>query len=171
MPEGRVIRPRYGRSKMGLTISEISREMRSLFDGRFKEHGVSNARWIVLWALYELGQPTSQKHLANLVGIESPTMVRMLDRLEEDGLVRRVPSDQDRRVKLVELCAKADPLLDDMYVTCCGLEEDIFSDIPEEELILAHKVLLKVRDRVFELSGKTREDVIDRAFPSDTPSS
>lgn len=157
----RIYRPRHGKSKMGLTISEISRELRYVFDSRFKVHGVSNARWIVLWALQELGEPTSQKRLATLVGIESPTLVRILDRLEEDGFVKRVPSVEDRRVKLVELCEKADPLLDEMCGTCCNIEEELFADIPEEDLIYTHDVLLKIRDAVFALSGKTREDIID----------
>lgn len=158
---GAIIRPRHGKSKMGLTISEISREMRSLFDSRFKAHGVSNARWIVLWALQEIGEPASQKRLANLVGIESPTMVRMLDRLEEDGFVRRIPSEQDRRVKLVELCDKSAPILEEMYATCSELEDELFSEISEEDLVYTHTVLLRIRDRVFDLNGKTCADVID----------
>lgn len=163
-------RPRCGRSKLGLTISEISRELRSLFDAKFKAHGVSNARWIVLWALQELAEPTSQKRLANLLGIESPTLVRMLDRLEEDGLVRRTPSEQDRRVNLVELCDKADPLLDKMFVICCEVEESLYAGIDEADLIKAHEVLLKMRDRVFELNGKDRADLIDFGHSASGPS-
>ncbi|UZP68941.1 MarR family transcriptional regulator [Desulfovibrio mangrovi] len=158
---GKRIRPRYGKSKLGLTVSEISRELRSIIDARFKEHGVSSARWVVLWALEELGEPVSQKRIANLLGIESPTLVRMLDRLEEDGLVRRNPSVEDRRVKLVELCAKAEPLLEEMHALFLQLEKDLYVGFSEEELIQAHNVMLKLRDRVFDLSGKTREDVID----------
>ncbi|MFV0349708.1 MAG: MarR family winged helix-turn-helix transcriptional regulator [Halodesulfovibrio sp.] len=155
------IRPRYGRSKLGLTLSEISRELRTVIDTRFKDHGVSNARWQVLWVLEELGEPVSQKRIANLLGIESPTLVRMLDRLEEDGLVRRQPSADDRRVKLVELCPKAQPLLEDMHDTIVQFDQELYADFTEEELIRTHEILLRLRDKVFELSGKTREDIID----------
>ncbi|HBI69634.1 MAG TPA: transcriptional regulator, partial [Massilia sp.] len=41
--------------------------------------------------------------LADLLGIEGPSIVSMLDRLERDGLVRREPSPLDRRVKLAHL--------------------------------------------------------------------
>jgi MarR family transcriptional regulator for hemolysin len=34
----------------------------------------------------------SQRALADLVGVEGPSMVSMLDRLERDGLVTRAPS-------------------------------------------------------------------------------
>lgn len=158
---GSNIRPRYGKSKLGLTLSEISRELRFVIDARFKDHGVSNARWQVLWVLEELGEPVSQKRIANLLGIECPTLVRMLDRLEEDGLVRRQPSVEDRRVKLVALCSKAEPLLEDMHDTIVRFEQELYADFTEEELVKTHEVLLRLRDKVFELSGKTREDIID----------
>ncbi len=160
MNAGRRYEPRQGRTKLGLTISEIARELRSIFDARLKEYGMSNARWMVLWAMDELGAPTPQNTLARLIGIEHPTLVRMLDRLEEDGLVRRVPSEEDRRVKLVELCEKADALLDDMFARAKMVERELYSDIDDTKLQLVHEVLLKVRDNAFAMSGKTPEDVL-----------
>ncbi|SIO17694.1 MarR family winged helix-turn-helix transcriptional regulator [Halodesulfovibrio marinisediminis] len=140
--------PREGGKKLGLTISEVSREWRQLIDQRLMHLGVSNARWIVLYTLDKLGEPVSQKVLAEHIGIEGPTLVRMLDRLENDGLIRRKQSKKDRRIKLVELCEKNDDLLDSMMETAIGIKQELIQDIPEEDLATCHRVLLTIREQL-----------------------
>jgi len=148
--------PRKGRQKLGLTIAEVSREWRQLIDQRLMHLGISNARWIVLVTLDKLNKPVPQKVLAEHVGIESPTLVRMLDRLEKDNLVRRTPSKTDRRVKYVELHENTDELLDAMMEVAIGVQKEITRDIPEEDLITCHNVLLTLRERLLKgLDKKT----------------
>jgi len=148
--------PREGRKKLGLTICEVSREWRQLFDQSFMHLNVSNARWTVLFTLDKLGDPVPQKVLAEHVGVEGPTLVRMLDRLENDGLVRRKTSKRDRRVKHVELCKKTDDLLDSMMNIAHGIQQELTDDIPEEDLKICHRVLLTLRERLLtKLDKKT----------------
>lgn len=140
--------PREGGQKLGLTISEVSREWRQLLDQQLMHLGISNARWVVLLTLDKLKKPVPQKVLAEHVGIEGPTLARMLDKLENDGLVRRQTSQKDRRVKYVELCEKADELLDPMVETVYNTHQELINDIPEEDLIACHRVLLILRERL-----------------------
>lgn len=149
--------PREGRRKLGLTISEVSREWRQLIDQRLMHLGVSNARWIVLFTLDKLEEPVPQKVLAEHVGVEGPTLVRMLDRLENDGLVRRKPSKKDRRVKNVELCEKTDELLDSIMEIAIDIQQEITKDIPEEDLITCHRVLLTLRERLLSQLDKKND--------------
>lgn len=149
--------PREGRQKIGLTIAEVSREWRQLIDQRLMHLGVSNARWVVLVTLDCLNRPVPQKVLAEHVGIESPTLVRMLDRLEKDNLVRRTPSQKDRRVKLVELHEDTEDLLDSMMETAIGIQQELTKDIPEEDLITCHNVLLTLKERLLKKLDKKSE--------------
>ena len=54
--------------------------------------------------------PLSQVDLAERMSIEPPTLVRILDRMERDGLLIREPSKSDRRVKVVRVLPKAKPV-------------------------------------------------------------
>jgi DNA-binding MarR family transcriptional regulator len=48
-------------------------------------------------------RPLAQHEAAKLLGVDRTTMVDLLDRLEEKGLVERRPDPADRRRKLVQL--------------------------------------------------------------------
>lgn len=48
------------------------------------------------------GEEISQRQLADDLTLTSSGTTRLIDRMEDAGLVRRVPSAEDRRVALVE---------------------------------------------------------------------
>lgn len=52
----------------------------------------------------------SQIELAERMNIEPPTLVRVLDRMERDRLVARVDCPDDRRKKIIQPCAEAEPV-------------------------------------------------------------
>jgi MarR family transcriptional regulator for hemolysin len=67
------------------------------------DSNLSDATAAPLIALLRDGDRVRQAVLADRIGVEGPTLVRLLDGLEAEKLVRRLPDDRDRRVKLVEL--------------------------------------------------------------------
>lgn len=50
-----------------------------------------------------LGQPRTMSEVANALQCDNSNVTGIVDSLEEKGLVRRRPSEEDRRVKLIEL--------------------------------------------------------------------
>nr|WP_286177962.1 MarR family transcriptional regulator [Rhodopirellula sp. JC639] len=52
----------------------------------------------------------SQSELAGKMMIEPPTLVRILDRMQRDGLITRRPCPEDRRRKLIRATAKSKPV-------------------------------------------------------------
>ncbi len=64
---------------------------------------MSIARWSALYWLGQAGDGVSQAHLAELAGVEPPTLVRVIDQLEQQGLVERRASPSDRRVNMLYL--------------------------------------------------------------------
>src|SRR3990167_6900787 len=70
-----------------------------------KPHGITHAYTYFLMELYKkdgLTQSEMHKH----IGIEQPTAVRTLDRMERDGLIVREQSPHDRRALLIKLTDK-----------------------------------------------------------------
>jgi len=86
--------------QLGFLAADISRLMRTEFDRRVSELGVTRAQWMVLARLARRPGCT-QTELAEMMEVERATAGRLLDRLEENGLVRREPDPDDRRVRRV----------------------------------------------------------------------
>src|SRR4051812_17117167 len=76
--------------------------------GRFEQHlGRAGAR-LVTWIVLTNAQRApgcSQSQLAELMGVEGPTIARHLDRLEAAGLVERRRDERDRRITRIFITA------------------------------------------------------------------
>ena len=89
--------------RFSVALHSTARNWRLGLDRRLKFLGLSQAGWMTVTKVAKAGKPMSQTELANAVGVESATMVTMLDRLVRGGLVERQPSTTDRRIKLISL--------------------------------------------------------------------
>ena len=94
-------------------ISDVSRLMRRRFDERARAIGVTRTQWRVLKFL-QRGEGINQGGLAEMLEVEPITACRMIDRLEEAGLVERRRDPSDRRAWQIYLTERARPLLDDL---------------------------------------------------------
>ena len=101
---------------LGFTLGVASRRKSQLFAHRLKEYGISPEQWSVLHLI--AGQEgLIQKEVAERSFKDKPTVTRILDVLEEKGLISRKPGEQDRRSfrlyptdKGRELALKTEPL-------------------------------------------------------------
>jgi DNA-binding MarR family transcriptional regulator len=86
-----------------LTISTLfQRDMARHFSGS----GLTESRAGVLWVLQTDG-PCTQQAIASALGVSARNISGLVDALESDGFVRRVPHPKDRRAVLVELTARS----------------------------------------------------------------
>jgi len=83
---------------MRQTVELISRAL----DARMAEHSLTDAQWRPLLLLSQLPAGTATQ-IARWAGCNAGATTRMLDRLEDKGLLRRVRSLDDRRVQQLEL--------------------------------------------------------------------
>ena len=91
-------------------ISDTARFLRRRFDARARTVGVSRAQWTVLFALSR-NEGINQAGLADMLEVETITVGRMVDRLEEAGLVERRADPADRRAWRLHLMPRAHPVL------------------------------------------------------------
>ncbi|MCV5002892.1 MarR family transcriptional regulator, partial [Escherichia coli] len=68
---------------------------------RLKDLGLSQASWVAVAAIARQPQPLSQSELAQELGVESPTIVPLINRLVALGLVERVTTASDKRKRLL----------------------------------------------------------------------
>ena len=98
-------------SSFAFILSDTNRVLRRRFDARARSLGVSRAQWQALFALSR-NEGINQTGLADYLEVETITLCRMVDRLEEAGLVERRADPADRRAWRLHLTDTARPLLD-----------------------------------------------------------
>ena len=78
-------------------------------------------QWPAVADLSQGGNKLTQKEIAERMGIEEPTLAGLLDRLQEDGWIKRQESPNDRRCKIVHLQRRSKAVLDEIFDTAHGL--------------------------------------------------
>ena len=126
--------------EFAMELGRVSRWWRTRLDERLRETGLTQTRWIVLLQLSRAG-PLSQRELAQRVGIEGPTLVRVLDNLERQNLVERRESVADRRVKEIHLSTAARPMIEKISMISAELRRELTERLPAADLQTAWEVL------------------------------
>jgi MarR family transcriptional regulator for hemolysin len=93
--------------KFGMAIGDVSRAWRDKLAQRLKPLGLSSSKWTALLYLSRIPGGMTQSDLARLLGIEAPTLTRLVKQLEQAGWVTRHAPPEDARRKLVQLTPKA----------------------------------------------------------------
>ncbi len=89
-------------------LVESSRLLRNYIDNRAKGRGTTRAQWIVLFRLRQQ-EGLSQVDLADVLELQPISLVRLLDRLVEHGLLERRHDPRDRRANRLFLTASGRP--------------------------------------------------------------
>lgn len=86
-------------------IQHLEKQIRKMLDDTLAEFGLNVGEWAVLGSLRRAGEPyrRSPGKLAKQFGLTTGAMTNRLDKLEEAGLIRRLPDPDDRRGVIVEL--------------------------------------------------------------------
>lgn len=132
---------------LGFLVAETARLWRYALDQRLQPLGLSQAKWVVLLHLSR-EDGLIQKHLAQRVGIEPPTLVDLLDRLAEDGWITRRESSADRRSKTVQLTPKAQEVLKQIRATGLQLRRELIAGIPRKDIERCADVLAHIKQAV-----------------------
>ncbi len=125
---------KINQSNILLRLGCLTRRWRKVLDSEFQSSGLTDATWRPLLHLHILGEDIRQKDLAASLGIEGPSLVRLIDSLITKGLLERSEDATDRRAKLLRLTPEGVKLVDRIRKTVTGLEDGIFSSFSDNEL-------------------------------------
>jgi MarR family transcriptional regulator for hemolysin len=117
------------------------RGWRAALDRRMRDLGISQAGWVAVAYVAKADAPLSQSELANLVQVEAATMVSTLDRLEKAGLVERVASETDRRVKNIRITPAGQAIYDQVRDRADALRHEVIGRLPPDKLVQAAELL------------------------------
>ena len=117
---------------VGFLLHDVSRLLRVRFDRRARALGLTRAQWRVLAHLAPR-QGINQTALAEILEVETITLGRHIDRLEDTGWVERRPDPDDRRVWRLFLTVKVRPILDRMEVLALKTQEEAMTEFSEGE--------------------------------------
>lgn len=125
-------------------LALVSRRFRARFAERVKSSSQTEARWSALYQLAREPRGLIQSELAERMGIQGPTLVRLLDALEAHGLVRRLSTPEDRRAKRVMIQPAGERMVGEVDTIAAQLRDDAFAGVTTEELLVTLRVLEKL---------------------------
>ena len=132
-------------------LVESSRLLRNFIDHRAKSRGTTRAQWIVLFRLREQ-EGLSQVDLADVLELQPISLVRLLDRLVEHGLLERRHDPKDRRANRLFLTAKGRQLVDNLDGLRDVIATDVMRDLSEETVKTTLHALRDIKDRIKAMS-------------------
>ena len=128
-------------------LVESSRLLRNYIDHRAKSRGSTRAQWIVLFRLRQQ-EGLSQIDLADVLELQPISLVRLLDRLVEHGLLERRHDPRDRRANRLFLTASGRQLVDDLDSLRDSIATDVLRDIPTKAVETSLETLRDIKERI-----------------------
>lgn len=125
------------------SLGKVSRQMAKVYRDRLTQYGISQPQFFLLIALYEEDDILITR-LAEKVALDKSTLTGILDRLERDGLVKRVSRPESRRSLYICLMSKALTLQDDLTRIYDETNQLFFSRLSDRERGVFDKVMKKL---------------------------
>jgi MarR family transcriptional regulator for hemolysin len=126
-------------------IGETAHVLRKAFDRLAVGLGVTRAQWKVLFRLTRT-PGLRQVELADQLDLEPITLCRIVDRLEEAGLVERTRDPEDRRAWRLHVTAQAQPLIEKLQKVGAELIAQAFAGIDPKDIEITRQVLARARE-------------------------
>ena len=134
----------------GFQISRIARRLRQAVDTELRAYGLTEATWRPLVYVARLGAGVRQKELAIALGIEGPSLVRLLDGLERRGLIERREDESDRRARGIYLTDAGHDLAVRVAKVGTEIQLRLLSRVPPQDLEICQRVLAQIEHQLDE---------------------
>jgi DNA-binding MarR family transcriptional regulator len=139
----------YFRATRALVVA--ARRWRKLANDRLKPLGQTMARWETLYLVAYSEEELNQGELSRLIGVQGPTMVRMLDSLAREGLIERQQSHRDLRVTINRITEEGRYVISSIMGITNELRRQVLSDVGPADLKTTVDVLTQVLRRMDDL--------------------
>ncbi len=130
-----------------LLLTDAARLLRTHVDRRAAEHGMTRAQW---GALIRIGRRSgiTQAEIAEQMDIQPISLVPVLDRLCEQGLLERHAHPSDRRAKLLRLTDKGETVLLELEPVAVAIAEDLFAGATPRQIEDFQGLLELLKDNI-----------------------
>lgn len=134
---------------IGVLLHDVARLMRKRFEQRARHAGLTRSQWQTLHLLSK-NEGVHQKALAEMQEVEPITLMRLVDKLSDRGLVERRKHESDRRVWQLYMTDEARSLLAEMRELGEETRSEALNDIADAD-----------RERLFELLETMKSNLVE----------
>ena len=136
---------------LGFLLHDVARLMRKRFEQNARDLGLTRSQCQVLAHLAR-HDGIQQSTLAEILEVEPITLTRIVDRLEQMGLVERRAHATDRRIRLLRLTGAARPLLAEIFAIGAQTRGEAMKGLADED-----------RERLFEILSSMKANLVVRS--------
>ena len=136
------------RDRLGFLMVTLTRQWRRFVEEQLAASGLTDATWTPLLHLRAWGDGVTQKELAERVGLDSSSLVRLLDILEGKGWLERRADVADRRSKRIFLTSEGNAAVDHIRTTMLEAERSMLQDLDDAEVEAMLGAVQKIRARI-----------------------
>jgi MarR family transcriptional regulator, transcriptional regulator for hemolysin len=117
---------------IGYTITDVGRLLRTVFERRVRDFGLTRAQWLIIARLHR--RPgLSQSEIADLLEIEKAPAGRLIERMEAKNWLQRRSDAKDKRINRLYLTSKANRLHAAIWPIAEATVEDALGNLSPEE--------------------------------------
>lgn len=125
------------------TTNTSSKLFKAVLTDRLKDVGVTNNTWFSLYFINS-HDIISQNNLAKLVGITEPSMVKIVQRLDDEGLIYQQQDIKDHRKKLISLTEDGIKKYNEILSIVIEFEKTMTKGLSQKELDIVANVFDKM---------------------------
>ena len=142
------------RDRLGFLMVTLTRQWRRFVEEQLAASGLTDATWTPLLHLRAWGDGVTQKELAERVGLDGSSLVRLLDILEGKGWVERCADPADRRSKRIFLTEEGNTAVDSIRATMLQAELSMLQDLDDAEVEAMLGGVQKIRSRIDQMHAQ-----------------
>ena len=128
--------------------TRLSRELKKQFDEYLSEINLTASGWCVLMVIIENNESITQREIANILCLETPTVTRILDILQKNGFIERMSHPEDRRCFIIKLTKKGKDLKEKLYSYGECFMKGVTSFLSENEVNFFKDTLNKIYEKI-----------------------
>jgi MarR family transcriptional regulator, transcriptional regulator for hemolysin len=125
-------------------IAVAARQWRRAVDLRLQAYGLTEATWLPLLSLARAPTAMRQKDLAAALALDSSSIVRILQGLQEAGLIARSEDSEDRRAKVIVITDRGRTLAEQVEEVAGQVRREVLARLNDRDIALATEVLQEV---------------------------
>ena len=127
--------------RLGSLIGLAQRQWRRAVDLRLQKFELTEATWLPLLRLAQSSTPMRQKDLAAALSLDSSSVVRILNGLEEAGLIARSEDAEDRRAKAITISPAGRALVRKVEAVSEEVQREVLAGLKQGDVAIAREVL------------------------------
>ena len=137
--------------QVAVFLNIVNFRFKQYINSIFSKYGfnLTPEQYLVMDTLWDDGV-LSQQELADRLCKDKNSVTKLIDALEKKNLVKRVPDEADRRLNMIHFTDHSLTIKDRITEIAIESTNRIIRDIPEDELKILVKVLLKMEKNMDE---------------------